>query len=151
MGIINMVKTIKQVHKHEIVIVKIGKFCHIYGKDSYIISYLFGYKLKKIENISMCGFPISSVNKIIAKLEERKVNYLIADRKHNYEVDEISDNKNLNNYVKVLEKAKKYVNYKERIDNVNSFMLENIDKENFKEIIRKMEDIINEGRKVSSN
>lgn len=76
MGIINIVKTIKQVHSNDIVIVKIGKFYHVYGKDSYIISYLFGYKLKEIENVSMCGFPISSLNKIIAKLEDRRINYL---------------------------------------------------------------------------
>ena len=48
MGIINMVKTIKQIHKNDIVFVKIGKFYHIYGKDSYIISYFFGYQLKKV-------------------------------------------------------------------------------------------------------
>lgn len=151
MGIINIVKTMKQIHKYDIIFVKIGKFYHIYGKDSYIISYLFNYKLKKIEEISMCGFPINNINKIIAKLEERRINYLIVDRRNNYEVDEFSDNKNLNNYLKYFEKAKKYVNYKTRIDNVNNFMLENIDKEDFKDIIRKMEDIINERRKVSSN
>ena len=102
-----MIKTIKQVHQYDIVLMKIGKFYHVYGRDSYIISYLFGYKINEIENMSMCGFPINSLNKIIAKLEEKKINYLIVDRKNNYEVDEIFDNKNLNNYKKYFEKAKK--------------------------------------------
>ena len=151
MGIINMVQTIKQIHQYEIVFVKIGKFYHIYGKDSYIISYLLGYKLKEIEGISMCGFPASSINKVRARLEEHKINYLIVDRKINYDVSEIYDNKNLNTYLNYYEKAKRFVNDKKRIDNIYNFMMENINKENFKNIIGKMEDVINERRKISSN
>ena len=99
----------------------------------------------------MCGFPMSSMNKIIAKLEESKINYLIVDRKNNYEVDEKSDNGNLNNYAKYFEKAKKYVNYKARIDNIYDFLIEKIDEENFKNIIMQMEEFINERRKIPSN
>ena len=151
MGIINIVKTIKQIHPNDIILVKVGKFYYAYGKDSYIMSYIFGYKLKKIDNISSCGFPNNSLNRIIAKLEENRVNYIIVDRRNNYEIDEAFDNKNLNNYIKIFEKAKKYVNYKNRIDNINNFMLENIEKENFKNIIQKLEEVINERRKISSN
>ena len=151
MSIINMVKTMKEIHCKDVILIKNGKFYNAYGKDTYIISYLFGYKLKKVENVMMCGFPLSSIHKVMAKLEERKINYLIVDRRNNYEVDEISDNKNLNNYIKYFEKAKRYINYKDRIDNINDFMLKNIDKNDFKNIIPKMEDVINERRKISSN
>ena len=99
----------------------------------------------------MCGFPNSSINKVVARLEEYKINYLKVNRKNNYEVDEISDNKNLNNYIKYFEKAKKFVNNKKRIDDIYNFMIKNIDKEDFKNTIQKMEDVINERRKVSSN
>ena len=51
MGIINIIKVVKQVHKEDVVLVKIGKFYQVYGKDAYIISYLFGYKIKKILKI----------------------------------------------------------------------------------------------------
>ena len=61
------------------------------------------------------------------------------------------DNRNLNNYLRYFKKAKKYINYKERIDNINSFMLDNIEKEEFREIIRKVEEIINERRKISNH
>ena len=148
MGIRTIIEAIKQVHDADIVLVKIGEFYQVYGKDSYIVSYLFGYKLKQMEGISMCGFPLVSLNKVIAKLEQKKINYLIVDRRNNYEVDEYSNNKNLNNYWEYFEKARKYVNYKIRIDNINKFMLDNIDKEDFKNIIIKMEEIINERRKV---
>ena len=151
MGIINMIQTIKLVHKLDIILVKIGKFYQVYGKDAYIISYLFGYKLKRVENVMVCGFPLSSVNKIISILEDKKINYLIVDRRNNYEVDERLDNKNLNNYTKYFEKAKKYISYKTRIDNINNFLLESIDKEDFKDIIRKMEDVINERGEISSH
>ena len=78
MGIIRIVKTAKEVHKNDIILVKIGKFYQVYGKDAYIISYIFDYKLKKVEEVYMCGFPQDSYNKVIAKLEEKKINYMIS-------------------------------------------------------------------------
>ena len=151
MGIIRIVKTAKEVHKNDIILVKIGKFYQVYGKDAYIISYMFDYKLKKVEEVYMCGFPQDSYNKVIAKLEEKKINYMILDRRNNYEIDEICDNKNLNTYTTYFEKARKYINLKIRIENINNYLLENIDKQDFKKIISKMEEIINERRKNSGN
>ena len=78
----------------------------MYGKDAYIISYIFDYKLKKVEEVYMCGFPQDSYNKVIAKLEEKKINYMILVRRNNYEIDEFCDNKNLNTYTTYFEKAK---------------------------------------------
>ena len=148
MGIIRIVKTAKEVHKNDIILVKIGKFYQVYGKDAYIISYIFDYKLKKVEEVYMCGFPQDSYNKVIAKLEEKKINYMILDRRNNYEIDEICDNKNLNTYTTYFEKARKYINLKIRIENINNYLLENIDKQDFKNILNKMEEIINERRKI---
>ena len=74
MSIINIVKNIKQVHPEHIILIKIGKFYYSYSKDAYIISYIFGYKLKNIEeNIKVCAFPVFILNKIMAKLEENKI------------------------------------------------------------------------------
>ena len=81
-------------------LVKEGSFYHIYGKDAYIISYLFGYKIKEIENMNVCDFPINSINRIVAKLETNKINYLILDKRNNYDIEEIYNNKNLNTYNK---------------------------------------------------
>ena len=47
--------------------------------------------------------------------------------------------------------SEKFVNNKKRIDDIYNFMIKNIDKEDFKNTIQKMEDVINERRKVSSN
>ena len=77
MGVINVVKAIKEVHSEEIALIEIGNFYYVYGKDSYIISYLFGYHLKQIENIYSCAFPKKSLNKIIATLQNKKINYIV--------------------------------------------------------------------------
>ncbi len=113
MSIVNIVKNIKPIHPEYVVLIKIGKFYYSYGKDAYIISYIFNYKLKTIEeNIKVCAFSVSITNKILAKLEENKINYLLIDRRNNYDVDSKFNNKNLNRYNVILEKATKYINVK---------------------------------------
>ena len=104
----SIVKNIKQIHPEQVVLIKIGKFYYSYGKDAYIFSYIFNYKLKTIEeNIKVCAFSVSITNKILAKLEENKINYLLIDRRNNYDVDSKFNNKNLNRYNVILEKATK--------------------------------------------
>ena len=138
-----MIKVIKQVHKEDVVLVKIGKFYNVYGKDAYIISDLFSYKIKQIEdNVCNCGFPEASLNKVMAKLEHEKINYIVVDKRNNYSKDEQCDNKNLNRYIKAYEKAHKNIAYKIRIERINQCLLSYPDKEKLRSILGKMEDII---------
>lgn len=148
MGVINIAKTIKKIHIKDIVLIKIGSFYYAYGRDSYILSFLFSYRLNKIEDVYSCAFPTKSLKKNLAILEAKKINYIIIDRRNNYEVDEKFDNKNLNRYDEMFERAKKFITLKQRIDNINRYLIDNINKENIKKIINKMEEIINEGRKI---
>lgn len=68
MKVVNIVKAIKQIHPEYIVLIKIGKFYYSYSKDAYIVSYIFNYKLKIVEeNIRVCAFPVFILNKIMAK------------------------------------------------------------------------------------
>ena len=139
MSIINIVKNIKQVHPEHIILIKIGKFYYSYSKDAYIISYIFGYKLKNIEeNIKVCAFPVFILNKIMAKLEENKINYIIIDRRNNYEVDEKSDNGNLNKYNLYLEKSKKYINQKNKIEEIYNYLISNIENDTNNELIKEI-------------
>ena len=85
MGILTIVKRVKEIHPDYVTIVNIGKFYYTYGKDSYITSYLLGYKLNKFEDVSRCGFSDNCINKVMAKLEQNKINYLLLDRKNNYD------------------------------------------------------------------
>ena len=75
MSVITVIKEVKKIHREEVILIKIGNFYHCYGKDAYIISYLFGYKLRKTrENFYTCGFPERSVTKVENKLENKKIN-----------------------------------------------------------------------------
>lgn len=126
MKVVNIVKAIKQIHPEYIVLIKIGKFYYSYSKDAYIVSYIFNYKLKIVEeNIRVCAFPVFILNKIMAKLEENKINYIIIDRRNNYEVDEKFDNGNLNKYNIYLEKSKKYIKFSTKIDDILKYTSNN--------------------------
>lgn len=145
MSAITMVQAIKEVHKTDIAMVKIGEFYHVYGKDAYIVSYLFEYKLGLIENKYVtCGFPAKSLAKIKAILEQKRINYIVLDRRNNYLVDEISDHKNLNNYEEIYEKAYKYVIKRNRIQKIYEYLLKNINQKETMEKIKGIEKIINE-------
>ena len=146
MRVINVITSIKEVHREYVLLVKIGNFYYCYGKDAYIISYLFNYKINVIEkNIYSCSFPTIAYNKVISKLEDRKINYLIEDKRDNYSVEEKSNNKNLNNYNDIYIKAREQLVSKARIEKIYKYLLDNF---NDKEIISEMEKIIDERRKV---
>ena len=149
MKVVNIVKAIKQIHPEYIVLIKIGKFYYSYSKDAYIVSYIFNYKLKIVEeNIRVCAFPVFILNKIIAKLEENKINYIVIDRRNNYEVDEKIDNGNLNKYNFYLEKSKRYINQKNRIEKIYNYLVYNIEKNENNKLIKEIDSLINERRKI---
>lgn len=144
-----MIQEIKKVHTYDVVLVKIGQFFHAYGKDAYIVSYLMEYKLSVKDNIYTVGFPTKIINKVMSKLENEKINYIILDRQNNYDVEEKSDNKNLNKYQETYEKAKEYINIKNRVNKICKYLENNMLKKECKEKIRKIEEIIqDEGRKI---
>ena len=81
------------------------------------------------------------------------MNYLIVDRKNNYEVEDVCDFKNLNNYDKIFQKAKPLISIKIRIGNINEYLLNNIDNKSIdlKELVKELEEVIDERRKISGN
>lgn len=100
-----MINIIEEIHKESICLFKIETFYHTYGRDAYILSYLFDYKIRFAEkDTKECGFPVTSVSKICAKLEKEKINYLLIDNRNNYYVDQECKNGNLNRYKEVYEK-----------------------------------------------
>ena len=85
-SIITIIKEVKNVHPEDITMIKVGNFYRVYGKDAYIIAYLFKYKISEENDIMVSGFPTSSIKKIEARLENKKINYIVLDRKDNYSV-----------------------------------------------------------------
>ena len=144
--ILNIVKTVKQVCKNYVVLVEIGTFYYCYGKDTFIINYLEKYKIKILENnIYSCSFPKTAYNKIITQLENKRINYIVLDRRNNYEEQESNNYKNLNNYEKYYELGKAENAIKIRIDKITNYL--NTHK-NEKELISQIESLINERRKI---
>lgn len=148
MGIINIVKNVKDVHKDYIVLVKVGNFYNCYGRDAYIISYLLDYKITLVDNnIYNCSFPKSAYNKVISLLENNKVNYIVLDKRNNYDVEERDNYKNLNKYDEIYKLAKNKIAKKMRIEKINKYLL-SCDNE---ETIFEVEKLLNERRKIQSN
>ena len=58
MGLVAEAKRIREVHPDCIMLYKSGNFYKVFGKDAYILSNLFDYNIKIIEqNVATCGFP----------------------------------------------------------------------------------------------
>ena len=153
MSLENMVRNIKQIHREDVVLIKIGTFYHAYGKDAYIISYLLGYKRREFGNgSSTCGFPKSAVSYVKSVLESKRVNYILIDRAHQYEEEEKEDFKGENEYLEIYNKARKNVRIQERALNIYNYIIENIESENIKKQLREIEETIyDKKREVCGN
>lgn len=145
MSVLNMAKNIKEIHPDYILCFKVGSFYHCFGKDSYIMSYLFGYQIKSGMDNNMCsiGYPKNALPKVQARLEKEKINYLLIDTRNNYDVDEKSDYKNLNTYLENYEKAQKYVKLKRKINKISENLTLKIFDNDIKDKLKKIEEIIN--------
>lgn len=145
MGITNIIRTMKEVHPTKILLVKVGKFFQAYGKDSYIVSFLFNYQLKRVEmNVNMVGFPEVALNKVLKTLEDKNIDYMILDKSANYEVRDEQDFRDKNNYIDTYNKAHRYISRKTRVDVIYEYLLNNLEDEESKEKIRKIEEILYE-------
>lgn len=145
MSVISMAKNIKQLYPNHEILYKTGAFYNVYGKDAYILSYLFNYNIKtSAENISVSGFPERSISKVKSTLESKKINYMIITPKNNYNVDEEENYNNLNRYNEIFEKAQKVVSLRKRVNNITEILLNELDIEKIMEI----EKIIYESRKI---
>ena len=143
-----MIEETKKLHEKYICLFKFGTFYCAYNRDAYIMSYVFKYKLQDKKDAKECGFPIDSVNKIKAKLEDKKINYILVDTRPEYIIIEKSDLNNSNKYDEIYIKARNYVNYKLRIDSIYKILLDDIDEKNFRKILAGVEDIVYENGKI---
>lgn len=139
----NSVRLIKKVHPTSVILVKIGNFYHAYGKDAYIVSYFFDYKIDS-KGYKTCGFPLSSLNKVKFELEKQKIDYIVVDRKDNYEVIEKEEFKKDNTYETVYNLALLEINLKNKINDLNEYLINNIHNKEIVEKIKKLEQLLYE-------
>lgn len=141
-SIITIVKEVKQIHPEYVVMIKSGKFYRVYGKDSYILSYLFQYKIIEETKMPSLGFPANSLKKVESVLENKKINYIVLGRRTNYTIDEKQEFGNLNNYVKIYQISKPYVSNIKRINNIYDYLMKNAKKDDLKIILTKIEKLL---------
>ena len=139
----SVIKTIKEINPETVIFIQIGAFYHVYGKDAYILSYLFGYQIKALENsYNTCGVPKSGLNKVLKILEDNKISYLVTIKSRSYEVETEMKYKEKNQYIEIYEKAYKYISIKNRINAIYNYLIENINSPNIKKKIQKLEEDI---------
>ena len=139
-----LIDSIKRLYPEYICLFKIGSFYCAYNKDAYIMSYIFKYKIRDKKDEKECGFPIGSIDKIKARLEQEKINYVLVETKNGANITEKVDLEENNKYNEFYVRARSYVNYKLRIDNVYKLLLDIIDEKDFRKILEKVEEIIYE-------
>ena len=145
MKVTQTIQVMNQIIPDKVLLLKVGEFFYQYGKDAYILAYLFDYKIKTIENnIPFSGFPKSALNKVITNLENNKLSYFIVDKSLNYEVLEEQNFKKKNNYIEIYNKAHKYILKKNKIEKIYEYLNANINQKNIQEKILKIEEILYE-------
>lgn len=92
MKLIDNYIAIKNRNNDSIVMIRSGVFYETFNDNAYIINYLFNYKIKKLSNCIMVGFPISIIGNIKEKLNNEQLNYVIADNGNNYRSNKNKDN-----------------------------------------------------------
>lgn len=149
MGLVEMAGRLKDVHPNYVMLFKSGTFYKVFGKDAYILGAMFNYNIHVVNgNVTTCGFPITAEKRVRTKLEENKINYKIIDPRNEYNVDTSEDYKNLNNYENEFKKDFTIMKQRKVITRLTEELSLYIDKPNFKEIIRKIEDVLDEAREV---
>lgn len=117
-----------------IVLMKIGNFVEVYGDDTKILNNLFNYKISNYGNTKRSGFPKSSLTKVLNKLEEYKINYVLFEKFEILEKKKFS----LNNYDKYIDK----IDIKVRMKNIISKLNKSIDRYDINEILNKIDDLL---------
>ena len=138
----NTVKVFKEIHPQFILLFQFGNFYRAYGRDSLILAYIFGYQLNEVQNMKTCGFPKAALNKVMTQLEENSISYIILNKCDQYAEEHKENFKSKNKYMSIYEKAKKYLSIKNRIEKIHKNLIENIDKEEVKEKIKKIEEVL---------
>lgn len=113
-----------QKYPNSILLVLSGNFYNVYGKDAYILCYLFRFKfinkLYKTEEekevyVPKTGFPRNSLDKVLLDLEDKKINYVIKVKDKS---DIVKDFKKLNTYQRRYIASEKYCMDKIKLDEI---------------------------------
>jgi len=80
----------KRKNNNSIILIKSGIFYETFNNDAYIMAYLFDYKIKKMSNCVMVGFPEKVIDNVKERLLKEKVSFVIIDEDKQFVSDKSS-------------------------------------------------------------
>lgn len=104
---------------------------------------MFDYKLRRDKYVS-CGFPLSVLNKVKVELEKENVDYIVVDKRNEYEVICKEEFKKENKYEEILAIGKTKELIKRKAEKINKYIIENITNEEVVKKIKKLEEVLYE-------
>ena len=127
----------KRQYNNYIILFKQGNFYLSINDDALVLNSIFNYKVNVISNFIKVGFPINSIDKVIQILEEKSINYIIADK-------EIIEKKKYPNnmYLNYLNIDSNYEFILSRINKIGKTLKDNILNSNIEELLSNIERII---------
>ena len=127
----------KEIYNDYLILIKNGNFYLALNDDAIVMNTIFNYQIKQSTNLIKVGFPHTSLNKIISKLDSLNVNYIVLDK------EIIEKQKFKNNYYKKYHRN--FDNYGiliNRIDKITDILKNNLNNKNIKSIIEEVEDVL---------
>ena len=140
-----------QKYPNSILLVLSGNFYNVYGKDAYLLSYLFrfkltkkGYKTDKEEEVYVpkTGFPRNALDNVLLELENKKVNYVIKVKEKK---DIVQDFKKRNTYSKRYIASEKYCIDKMKLDAIMEQCDALCGKKDFSHMLHSIQEWIGQG------
>lgn len=148
MSMLNMYNEIKTIHPNYVIIIKSGTFFETLNNDSYILSNICNYKIKDKTNYIECGFPKIVLPKVLSKLEQKKVNYIVLDSSDNYDELERYNHEDLNKYDYYLEKGKREYKRKLTIEEFNNYLIQNVERKFMDKLLSQIGELIDKSREI---
>lgn len=120
----NDYKEYKNKNIDSLVLIKSGVFFETYNDDCKIMVDLFNYQIKNFKNFSRTGFPVSNIEKVQEKLNDKQINYVIVensnvinikfkDNKYNFYVNKRVDRRLYKNHYQT--------NFNEQLELINEY------------------------------
>lgn len=127
----------KLTYKEYLVLLKSGNFFIALNNDAIVMNNVFKYKIIRSKNFIKSGFPLGTLDKVIDRLKNEEINYVLIDD------DVILKEKfKNNNYSKFVTKIDNYEIILNRINVINDILKKNLSNPNIKNILNEVEEIL---------
>lgn len=130
----------KESNENSIVLIKSGIFYKTFNNDAYIVAHLCNYKINRLSNFVMVGFPENTIENVKEKLLKENVSFVIIN-----EDNRILSSKNKfikSNYKVLLDRSCKLNNIEMEIERIKSTLDILKGTKSIENIISKIKEII---------